>query len=167
MMLRRFCSIRYKLPHHNTIDDAVDLLQTAKRIIVLTGAGISVSCGIPDFRSENGLYSIIGEKYPDFDDPQLMFDIHYFRHNPRPFFELAKEIFPSHYKPSATHRFIKLLEDRQCLLRNYTQNIDTLEKITGIKRVVHCHGKCDCYIELTRLGRDILQILDWDLTQDR
>ena len=142
-MLRRFCLIRFKLPHYNTIDDAVQLIQSAKNILVLTGAGISVSCGIPDFRSENGLYKIIGEKYPDLDEPQLMFDIHYFRHNPHPFFDLAKEIFPSNFKPSPTHQFIRLLQDKGKLLRNYTQNIDTIEKMAGIQRVVHCHGSFD------------------------
>lgn len=142
-LLRRFCMKRYKLPHINTLDDAVKLIGNSKKILVLTGAGISVSCGIPDFRSENGLYSIISEKYPDLDDPQLMFDIHYFKHNPKPFFELAKEIFPSNFSPSNTHMFIKHLEEKGTLLRNYTQNIDTLEKISEISKVVHCHGSFD------------------------
>lgn len=141
--LRRFCQVRFKIPHINTIDDAVDLIKKSKNILVLTGAGISVSCGIPDFRSENGLYSQIADKYPDLDDPQLMFDIHYFRHDPRPFFELAKGIFPSNFKPSPTHHFVRLLEEMEKLLRNYTQNIDTLEKLAGIERVIHCHGSFD------------------------
>lgn len=143
MLLRKFCARRERTAIHNTIDDAVELLKSSKRILVLTGAGISVSCGIPDFRSEKGLYATIGERWPDLDDPQLLFDIEYFRHNPVPFFELAREIFPSHFKPSLTHKFIKHLEDRDVLMRNYTQNIDTLEKQTGIKKVVHCHGSFD------------------------
>ena len=39
-----------------------------------------------------------------------------------------------------SHKFIKALEDNGQLLRNFTQNIDTLEKQTGIQRVVECHG---------------------------
>lgn len=39
-----------------------------------------------------------------------------------------------------SHRFIKALEDKGKLLRNYTQNIDTLENTAGIERVVYCHG---------------------------
>jgi NAD+-dependent protein deacetylase sirtuin 1 len=50
--------VRQKLEHVNTIQDVVALLQQAKKIVVLAGAGISVSCGIPDFRSENGIYSV-------------------------------------------------------------------------------------------------------------
>jgi hypothetical protein len=49
---------RQKLETVNTLDDVVSLLRTSKKIVVLAGAGISVSCGIPDFRSENGIYSV-------------------------------------------------------------------------------------------------------------
>ena len=52
-----------------------------------------------------------------------------------------QEIFPGTYEPSPCHKFVKLLEERGKLLRNYTQNIDTLEDSAGIKRVIYCHGK--------------------------
>ena len=51
---------------------------------------ISVSCGIPDFRSSNGVYARLAVEYPDLPDPQAMFDINYFRDDPRPFFNFAK-----------------------------------------------------------------------------
>ncbi len=100
----------------------------------------SVSCGIPDFRSSNGIYARLHVDYPDLPSPQSMFDMSYFEHNPRPFFKFAKEIFPGQYTPSISHYFIKLLESNGRLLRNYTQNIDTLEQVAGIQNVVHCHG---------------------------
>jgi len=64
--------------NYNTLQDAVNLIASSRRILVLTGAGISVSCGIPDFRSRNGLYATLKEKGEhDLDDPQQMFDISY------------------------------------------------------------------------------------------
>lgn len=131
---------RRKLPNVNTLDDVVSLIKRSKRIIVLTGAGVSVSCGIPDFRSRDGIYARLSKDFPDLPDPQAMFDIHYFKRDPRPFFKFAKEIYPGQFEPSPSHRFIKLLETHGRLLRNYTQNIDTLEKTAGIERVITCHG---------------------------
>ncbi|CAP20522.3 Protein CBR-SIR-2.1 [Caenorhabditis briggsae] len=138
---------RQKLFTYNSLSDAVDLFRTRKNILVLTGAGVSVSCGIPDFRSKDGIYARLRSEFPNLPDPTAMFDIRYFRDNPAPFYNFAREIFPGQFTPSVSHRFIKQLESSGRLLRNYTQNIDTLEHQTGIKRVVECHGsfsKCTC-----------------------
>lgn len=51
---------------------------------------MSVSCGIPDFRSRDGIYARLKKDYPALPDPQAMFDIQYFRSDPRPFFKFAK-----------------------------------------------------------------------------
>ncbi|XP_022080250.1 NAD-dependent protein deacetylase sirtuin-1-like [Acanthaster planci] len=131
---------RKKLPDVNTFDDALNLLRVSKRIMVLTGAGVSVSCGIPDFRSRDGIYARLAVDFPDLPDPQAIFDIHYFRRNPRPFFKFAKEIYPGEFRPSSCHKFIALLEQHGKLLRNFSQNIDTLEQVAGITRVLQCHG---------------------------
>jgi NAD-dependent SIR2 family protein deacetylase len=69
-----------------------------------------------------------------------MFDIEYFTHDPRPFFRFAKEIWPGQYQPSLAHYFIAELERRNQLLRNYTQNIDSLEHLCPINRLIQCHG---------------------------
>ncbi|GJE91264.1 SIR2-domain-containing protein [Phanerochaete sordida] len=132
---------REKLPMYNTVDDAVELIKKSRNIMILTGAGISVSCGIPDFRSRNGLYAQLQERGEyDLDDPQQMFDIHYFREKPAVFYSFASQIYPSNFIPSPCHRFIKLIEDKGKLLRNYTQNIDTLETRAGVQKVLQCHG---------------------------
>lgn len=139
--IARELRIREKLEQHNTIDDAVDLIRSSQRILILTGAGISVSCGIPDFRSRDGLYASLVEKPAyELDDPQQMFDISYFKENPAVFYSFASQIYPSNFVPSPCHRFIKLIEDKGKLLRNYTQNIDTLETLTGVQKVLQCHG---------------------------
>ena len=46
--------------------------------MVLVGAGISVSCGVPDFRSRNGLYALAQRLGLELNDPQELFDIHCF-----------------------------------------------------------------------------------------
>lgn len=60
----------------------------------------------------------------------------------KPFYELAKELYPGNFQPTATHYFIKLLNDKNLLLRNYTQNIDALERLAGIddEVLVEAHG---------------------------
>ncbi|KAG0257074.1 NAD-dependent histone deacetylase sir2 [Mortierella polycephala] len=129
---------RKRLQHIHSLEHVVNLLKTSKKIMVLTGAGVSVSCGIPDFRSEDGIYSRLSEF--ELDDPQQMFDLDFFRERPEIFYSFAREIFPSNFMPSPSHYFIRLLEEQGKLLRNYTQNIDTLEQMAGIKNVLQCHG---------------------------
>ncbi|KAL4164428.1 hypothetical protein KRP22_004294 [Phytophthora ramorum] len=135
---------REKLDNVNTLQDVAALLRSSKKIVVLAGAGISVSCGIPDFRSENGIYSRLSEY--NLPNPQCMFDIEFFRSNPKPFFAFAKELFPKSsgftFVPSRCHYFLKLLEEKGKLLRIYSQNIDMLEHAAGIshEHSVLCHG---------------------------
>ncbi|KAM7409102.1 hypothetical protein PAMA_002691 [Pampus argenteus] len=131
---------RKKRKDINTLEDVVRLLHDSNRILVLTGAGVSVSCGIPDFRSRDGIYARLAVDFPDLPDPQAMFDIEYFRRDPRPFFKFAKEIYPGQFQPSPCHRFISMLDKQGKLLRNYTQNIDTLEQVAGVQRIIQCHG---------------------------
>lgn len=131
---------RTRLLNVTTIDHVVDLIQKCNNIVILTGAGCSVSCGIPDFRSRNGIYARLHKDFPDLPDPQSMFDIAYFQRNPHPFFKFAKEIYPGQFKPSLSHLFIKKIEENKKLLRNYTQNIDTIELTAGIKNIIQCHG---------------------------
>ena len=89
----------------------------------------------------------------------------FFRKNPTPFYNFAREIFPGQFRPSLSHMFIKFLESEGKLLRNYTQNIDTLEKVAGIERVVECHGSfsksscltCKHTIDSTEIKEDVFE----------
>lgn len=155
---------RRRLTTVSTLTAVVQLLRQSRNILVLTGAGVSVSCGIPDFRSSGGVYARLRAEYPDLPDPQAMFNIRYFAQDPRPFYRFAREIFPGQFVPSASHRFIRLLELGGRLLRNYTQNIDTLERVVGIERVIECHGsfatasctRCQRRVRCEEIRADIL-----------
>jgi len=98
-------------------------------------------CGIPDFRTPGtGLYDNL-QKY-NLKNATDVFDIEYFRKNPKPFNMLAKELFPGQYHPSTTHYFIRYYMKKGLLLRCFTQNIDGLESLAGIpdKKIVQAHG---------------------------
>ncbi|KAH8697533.1 putative histone deacetylase SIR2 [Talaromyces proteolyticus] len=141
LVISREFAKRQKLENYNTIQDAVELLQKSKNIIVITGAGISTSLGIPDFRSKDtGLYSQL--EHLGLSDPQEVFDIQLFHEDPSIFFSVAKDILPTEKKFSPTHAFIKLLQDKGKLLTNYTQNIDNIEANAGVShdKIVQCHG---------------------------
>lgn len=144
-LLRYICARemmrRRKLPHVDTMEDVVRLLREAKNIIVLTGAGISTSLGIPDFRSKgSGLYSRLESL--GLSDPQEVFDIDVFQDDPLIFYSIAKDILPDITTVSPTHAFIALLQSKGKLLTQYTQNIDNLEMLAGIHpdKLIQCHG---------------------------
>ena len=135
-----------------SIEHIADLIKSGqcKRIIVLAGAGISVSAGIPDFRTPGtGLYDNLHNYGLPEDEPTAIFDISYFKKNPLPFCQLAQEMYPKadengklKYNPTLTHHFIRLLHYKKLLHRCYTQNIDVLERQAGIplSKLVECHG---------------------------
>ncbi|KAL9050278.1 MAG: hypothetical protein Q9162_006725 [Coniocarpon cinnabarinum] len=113
----------------------------AKKIAVMTGAGISTSAGIPDFRSpETGLYANLARLNLPY--AEAVFDISYFRRNPEPFYTLAQELYPGKYRPTIAHSFIRLLHDKGLLLRHFTQNIDCLDREAGVpgSKIVEAHG---------------------------
>ncbi|XP_035751959.1 NAD-dependent protein deacetylase sirtuin-3, mitochondrial isoform X1 [Egretta garzetta] len=126
-----------------TLRDVAELIRKkeCRRVVVMAGAGISTPSGIPDFRSPgSGLYSNL-EQY-NIPYPEAIFELMYFFANPKPFFTLAKELYPGNYRPNYAHYFLRLLHDKGLLLRLYTQNIDGLERVAGIPpdRLVEAHG---------------------------
>lgn len=126
-----------------SLDGIVEYIKenTNCKIITMAGAGISTSAGIPDFRSpSSGLYHKL-DKY-NLPHPQAIFELDFFMKNPEPFFTLAKELLPEGFKPTISHYFIRLLSEKGLLLRHYTQNIDTLERVAGLSsdKLVEAHG---------------------------
>ncbi|WFC97732.1 Sir2 histone deacetylase Hst2 [Malassezia yamatoensis] len=100
-----------------------DATDQVNRVLVMAGAGISTSAGIPDFRSPvTGLYASLA-KY-NLPYPEALFDINYFCEDPQAFYTFYKELYPdgTRYKPTLVHCFYKLLEEKGKLLRVFTQN---------------------------------------------
>lgn len=140
--IERELSKRAKLTRYNSVADAVSLIQHSKNIVVLTGAGISTSLGIPDFRSKGtGLYSRL-EQCGLVSQPEDVFEIGQFREDPSIFYSVAKDIIAPMDRCTPTHSFIALLQEKGKLLTNYTQNIDNLEAVAGVRpdKLIQCHG---------------------------
>ncbi|KAI1761511.1 NAD-dependent deacetylase sirtuin-2 [Hypoxylon sp. FL1150] len=113
----------------------------AKKIVVMTGAGISTAAGIPDFRSpKTGLYHHLARL--NLPHPEAVFEIDFFRGNPEPFYLLAKELYPGNFSPTVSHVFIALLARKGLLRMLFTQNIDCLERAAGVPAdlIVEAHG---------------------------
>ena len=124
-----------------TSDSRYILAKAPEKVVFCVGAGISTNSGIPDFRTPGtGLYSNLAAL--DLPYPEAVFSMQYFRQDPQPFYTLAQSLYPGEYKPTLTHTFIRLMQERAMLLRCFTQNIDTLERIAGVQEdlIVEAHG---------------------------
>lgn len=112
-----------------------------RRVVVMSGAGISTSAGIPDFRSpDTGLYANLAKLNLPY--AEAVFDISFFRNNPLPFYTLAQELYPGKFRPTITHSFITLLHEKGMLLKHFTQNIDCLDREAGVpsQKIIEAHG---------------------------
>ena len=116
--------------------EARELLETiarARRVFVLTGAGVSTPSGIPDFRGKGGVYERLSPE---------VFDIETFLRDPSFFYRQAGPLLRVilEAKPNPAHFFLAELERRGRISLVATQNIDGLHQRAGSKRVVELHG---------------------------
>ena len=113
-----------------------ELFASHKRVVFFGGAGVSTASGIPDFRSEDGLYRQQFD-YP----PEVMLSHSFYRSHPAEFFEFyrKKMIAPS-ARPNQAHIKLAELERAGSLLSVVTQNIDGLHQMAGSQRVWELHG---------------------------
>lgn len=126
---------------HSILDKQESLIIGAARDIVeshktiaLTGAGISVESGIPDFRSAGGLWS----KY----DPEEYAHISAFRSNPAKVWQMIKDMMELVLgaEPNPAHIALAELEQMGFLEAVITQNVDGLHQRGGSKEVIEFHG---------------------------
>ena len=116
---------------------AADAIRGANRVVAVTGAGISVESGIPDFRSPGGLWS----KYP----PQEYATIEAFYDDPDKVWELWYDLAETlqDVRPNPGHYALAELEEMGRLSVVVTQNIDALHHAAGNTSVIEYHGRAD------------------------
>ena len=120
--------------------EAIEKLQQAVNessyIVFFGGAGVSTESGIPDFRSQDGLYSQ-KYKYP----PETIVSHSFFMRRTEEFYEFYKDkMLFTEAKPNAAHLKLAELEKAGKLKAVITQNIDGLHQAAGSKEVLELHG---------------------------
>lgn len=121
----------------------MDKIETLKQwvneshnIVAFTGAGVSTESGIPDFRSQDGLYNQHFE-YP----PETIISHDFYVQRPEYFFRFYREkMLPLGFSPNITHRTFAKWEQEGRLSAVVTQNIDGLHQKAGSKKVYELHG---------------------------
>ena len=105
-------------------------------IVFFGGAGVSTESGIPDFRSQDGLYH---QKY-DY-PPETILSHTFFMRKPEEFFKFYRDkMLCDTAKPNAAHLKLAELEQAGKLKAVITQNIDNLHQMAGSKKVLELHG---------------------------
>ncbi|MGH2781505.1 MAG: SIR2 family NAD-dependent protein deacylase [Thermoleophilaceae bacterium] len=130
------------------------LLRNSEHAVVLTGAGVSVPSGIPDFRSPgSGLWENV--------DPMEVAHIDAWRRDPDRFWRFYGERFASlvDKEPNDAHLALAELERRGLIRAVITQNIDRLHRRAGTERLVEVHGSIERSVCLRCGGRVPLERL--------
>ena len=115
-----------------------ELIRGAGSVVALTGAGISVPSGIPDFRSPGtGLWENV--------DPMQVAHIDAFQRDPERFWSFYSQRFQTleDKQPNPAHQVLASLEQRGLLTAVITQNIDRLHRLAGSQAVIEVHGSID------------------------
>jgi NAD-dependent deacetylase len=125
-----------------------ELIRGAERAVVLTGAGVSVPSGIPDFRTPGkGIWEKV--------NPMEVAHIDAFRGNPDRFWQFYSERFASlvDKRPNPAHEAIAAFERRGHVRGVITQNVDRLHRMAGSERVIEMHGSIEHCVCLECGGR--------------
>jgi NAD-dependent deacetylase len=114
--------------------EAAATLRGATKTVALTGAGISVGSGIPDFRSPGGLWTLFS--------PEEYATLEVFYHHPAKAWELYRALgrVLLGKRPNPAHRALAELEEHGRLSGIVTQNVDGLHQQAGSRRVFEIHG---------------------------
>lgn len=117
-------------------DKLRDIIEKGSNIVFFGGAGVSTESGIPDFRSEDGLYS---QKY-DYPPETILSHSFYCSHTDEFFRFYRDKMLCLDSKPNAAHLALAALETAGKLKAVVTQNIDGLHQKAGSRNVLELHG---------------------------
>lgn len=118
------------------IEEFQKMVDESQKIVFFGGAGVSTESGIPDFRSQDGLYRQEW-KYP----PETIISRSFFDANPKEFYRFYRaKLIVKGAKPNITHIKLAELEKAGKLSAIVTQNIDGLHQMAGSKKVYELHG---------------------------
>lgn len=118
------------------IEKLQKMYDESNNIVFFGGAGVSTESGIPDFRSQDGLYNQRW-KYP----PETIISHSFFEAKPKEFYEFYREkLIIKNAKPNAAHIALAKMEEKGKLKAIVTQNIDGLHQMAGSKVVWELHG---------------------------
>jgi NAD-dependent deacetylase len=120
------------------VERLAELLGRSRRVVALTGAGVSVPSGIPDFRTpETGLWAKV--------DPMEVAHISVFEHDPERFWSYYRPRFQAlgDKEPNRAHEALAELERRGLIEGVITQNIDRLHRAAGSENVIEVHGSIE------------------------
>ena len=113
-----------------------EIVDRGRRIVFFGGAGVSTESGIPDFRSQDGLYRQ-KYKYP----PEVILSRTFFELHPAEFFDFYRaKMLCLDAKPNAAHRKLAEMEREGKLHGLVTQNIDGLHRAAGSRELFELHG---------------------------
>ncbi len=120
------------------INQLQEIIDNSTNIVFFGGAGVSTESGIPDFRSESGIFKSL-EKYGD--TPENLVSHTYYMDHTEEFFNYYKEnLIFSDAQPNPAHIALANLEKAGKLKAVITQNIDGLHQKAGSKEVLELHG---------------------------
>ncbi|MDR0825954.1 MAG: NAD-dependent protein deacylase [Mycoplasmataceae bacterium] len=110
------------------------LIKENPTFVLLSGAGVSTASGIPDFRSENGLYK-------RFKNAEYLLSVEALIYDTEAFFDFYKhQMLLDNIKPNIIHTTLAKLEKEKKMGAVITQNIDGLHTLAGSKNVIELHG---------------------------
>lgn len=143
----------------NKIEKLQEIIDDSDNIVFFGGAGVSTESGIPDFRSESGIFKSL-EKYGN--TPERLVSHSYYLEHTDKFFSYYKDclIFPE-AEPNPAHYTLARLEKEGKLKAIITQNIDGLHQKAGSKNVLKLHGSVyRNYCEICKKEYDLNFILE-------